>query len=243
MDYVTLFLIHWPLPTLYDGDFVATWKVLEEFHREGRALDRSVQLPGRAPAAAGRRVRDRAGRQPDRGSPVLHQRRGPRLRSTRGIATGGVVAHRSRCRAHRPGDRKGGREGGQDGCSGRAALAHPARRHRVPEVDDARTHQGELRALRLRARGGGRRSAHCTGPGEAGRTCPNPDTFDYLSTDRHQPGADWPRARRSPRPAAGPGTSPAASVAGRCRRRSWHVRSSAGAATCHRVTGIGRGRR
>jgi 2,5-diketo-D-gluconate reductase A len=36
-DYVDLFLIHWPLPTLYDGDYVSTWKTLEEFHADGRA--------------------------------------------------------------------------------------------------------------------------------------------------------------------------------------------------------------
>ena len=36
-DHVDLFLIHWPLPTLYDGDFVSTWRTLEEFKNDGRA--------------------------------------------------------------------------------------------------------------------------------------------------------------------------------------------------------------
>jgi 2,5-diketo-D-gluconate reductase A len=36
-DYIDLFLIHWPLPTRYDGDFVSTWQTLEEFKHDGRA--------------------------------------------------------------------------------------------------------------------------------------------------------------------------------------------------------------
>jgi 2,5-diketo-D-gluconate reductase A len=37
VEYIDLFLIHWPLPTKYDGDFVSTWKVLEEVYRDGKA--------------------------------------------------------------------------------------------------------------------------------------------------------------------------------------------------------------
>jgi 2,5-diketo-D-gluconate reductase A len=37
LDFVDLFLIHWPLPTLYNGDFVSTWATLEAFQRDGRA--------------------------------------------------------------------------------------------------------------------------------------------------------------------------------------------------------------
>ena len=58
IDYVDLFLVHWPLPTLYDGDFVSTWRTLEEFVADGRARSIGVsnfQLG--APRAAGRRDR------------------------------------------------------------------------------------------------------------------------------------------------------------------------------------------
>ncbi|CAJ1502957.1 aldo/keto reductase [[Mycobacterium] burgundiense] len=47
-DHVDLFLIHWPLPTRYGGDFVSTWNVLEEFAADGRA--RSIGVSNFQPA-------------------------------------------------------------------------------------------------------------------------------------------------------------------------------------------------
>jgi 2,5-diketo-D-gluconate reductase A len=35
LDHVDLFLIHWPLPTRYDGDYVSTWQTLTEFAGQG----------------------------------------------------------------------------------------------------------------------------------------------------------------------------------------------------------------
>jgi len=37
LDQVDLFLIHWPLPTRYDGDYVSTWQTLVELREDGRA--------------------------------------------------------------------------------------------------------------------------------------------------------------------------------------------------------------
>ncbi|MEU1647245.1 aldo/keto reductase [Micromonospora zamorensis] len=36
VDYLDLLLIHWPLPTRYDGDFVSTWKAMTELVADGR---------------------------------------------------------------------------------------------------------------------------------------------------------------------------------------------------------------
>lgn len=61
LDRIDLFLIHWPLTTRYDGDFVSTWRTLAEFVADGRAtsvgvsnfqpahLDRIVEETGVVP--------------------------------------------------------------------------------------------------------------------------------------------------------------------------------------------------
>ena len=42
LDQVDLFLIHWPLPTRYDGDYVSTWETMLELQRAGKTRSAGV---------------------------------------------------------------------------------------------------------------------------------------------------------------------------------------------------------
>lgn len=62
LEQLDLFLIHWPLPTLYGGDYVSTWRALTGFVADGRLrtagvsnfqpahLDRIIEETGVVPA-------------------------------------------------------------------------------------------------------------------------------------------------------------------------------------------------
>lgn len=56
LDQVDLFLIHWPLPTRYDGDFVQTWRALIEAQEAGKT--RSVGVSNFQPAHLDRIVEE-----------------------------------------------------------------------------------------------------------------------------------------------------------------------------------------
>ena len=56
LDQVDLFLIHWPLPTQYDGDFVQTWRALIEAQEAGKT--RSIGVSNFQPAHLDRIVEE-----------------------------------------------------------------------------------------------------------------------------------------------------------------------------------------
>ena len=99
LDYLDLFLIHWPLPTRYDGDYVSTWRAMTELVADGRLrsagvssfqpdhLDRIISETGIAPVVNQIEVHRRPSR--DSHSAPAHRRvplvrlpRGPRRRQT-----------------------------------------------------------------------------------------------------------------------------------------------------------------
>jgi 2,5-diketo-D-gluconate reductase A len=68
-DYVDLFLIHWPLPTRYGGDYVSTWNTLVEFYQDGRA--RSIGVSNFQPHQL-RRLHEESGTRPAVNQIELH---------------------------------------------------------------------------------------------------------------------------------------------------------------------------
>ena len=152
-DYIDLFLIHWPLPTLYDGDFVSTWKVLEEFKNDGRArsvgvsnfqpdhLDKLAQETSIVPAVNQIEVHPYFANDEVRAYGREH---GIATEAWSPIAQGDVLD-----------DPVVTRIGESSGKSAAQVVLrwHIQRGTRVPEVGHYRARQGELRVVRLRAHG------------------------------------------------------------------------------------------
>ncbi len=181
LDHVDLFLIHWPLPTLYDGDFVSTWKTLAEFVNDGRA--RSVGVSNFQPAHLDRII-DATGVVPAVNQIEVH----PYF--TNEAARAGSLAHGIKVEAWSPiaqgkvlDDATIGEIAGRHGKTpsqvtlrwhverGDIVFPKSMRQERMREnfeIFDFSLTPDEVTAI------------SALDQGEAGRTGPNPDVFDYV---------------------------------------------------------------
>jgi 2,5-diketo-D-gluconate reductase A len=189
-EYVDLFLIHWPLPTRYDGDFVSTWRAMTELVGDGRL--RSVGVSNFQPAHLDR-IRAEVGVTPAVNQIEVH----PYFVNT--VARDACVAHGIAVEAWSPLGRgellKDAAITAIAGDCGRTAaqvvlrwhvqhghIVFPksSRRERMAENFDIFSF--ELTAEQMSTIDGLDR-------GEAGRVGPNPDTFDWI------PSAETPNPR------------------------------------------------
>ena len=152
LDQLDLFLMHWPVPTLYDGDYVSTWKAMTELVEGGRLrtagvsnfqpahLDRIVAATGVVPAVNQIEVHPYFTNDAARAASIRH-----------GAA---VEAHsppgHGQGRPGRPGDPTARRRARQDQRADRSSMAPPARPHRLSEVGSPRAHGGKPESVRLR---------------------------------------------------------------------------------------------
>ncbi|GAW51680.1 MULTISPECIES: aldo/keto reductase [unclassified Nocardioides] len=181
LEQIDLFLIHWPLPTLYDGDYVSTWQTLTEFVEDGRArsigvsnfqpahLDRIVAETGVVPAVNQIEVHPYFTNEDARAASIRH---GIEVEAWSPIAQGAVL---------------------DDAVIGKIAAAHG----KTPSQVTLRWHveRGDIvfpksmREERMRENfdifdftltPDEVAEISALDQGEAGRTGPNPDTFDYV---------------------------------------------------------------
>ncbi|MCV2393328.1 aldo/keto reductase [Actinotalea sp. M2MS4P-6] len=180
-DHVDLYLIHWPLPTRFDGDFVSTWRVLGEALADGRArtigvsnftpahLDRIVEETGIAPAVNQIEVHPYFANDETR---AATQRHGAVVEAWSPIAQGAVLGDPViTAIAERLG-----------ATASQVVLAwHLGRGDIVfPKTTHADRMAENLAAVDVRLSGEDVAAISALDKGEAGRTGPNPDAFDYI---------------------------------------------------------------
>ena len=180
-DYVDLFLIHWPLPTRYDGDFVSTWETLIEFQADGRArsigvsnfqvahLDRLARETSVVPAVNQIEVHPYFANEAAREASHRH---GAVVESWSPIAQGAVL-----------GDEVIGKIAAAHGRTPsqvtlrwhveRGDIVFPKTMHRERMAENFAIFDFELTPDEVAA-------ISALDRGEDGRTGPNPDTFDYV---------------------------------------------------------------
>jgi len=181
LEQIDLFLVHWPLPTLYDGDYVSTWRTLTEFVEDGRAravgvsnfqpahLDRIVAETGVVPAVNQIEVHPYFANEAAREASHRH---GAVVESWSPIAQGAVL-----------GDEVIGKIAAAHGRTPsqvtlrwhveRGDIVFPKTMHRERMAENFAIFDFELTPDEVAAIS----ALDC---GEDGRTGPNPDTFDYV---------------------------------------------------------------
>jgi 2,5-diketo-D-gluconate reductase A len=181
LEQIDLFLIHWPLPTLYDGDYVSTWQTLTEFVQDGRArsigvsnfqpahLDRIVAETGVVPAVNQIEVHPYFTNEDARAASIRH---GIEVEAWSPIAQGKVL---------------------DDSVIGKIAAAHGKTASQVTLrwhvergdiVFPKSTHEERMREnfeiFDFTLTHDEVAEISALDRGESGRTGPNPDTFDYV---------------------------------------------------------------
>ena len=181
LEQIDLFLIHWPLPGEYDGDYVTTWRTLTELVADGRArsvgvsnfqpehLDRIVAETGVVPVVNQIEVHPYFTNEAARAASIRH---GIEVEAWSPIAQGAVL---------------------DDDVIGKIASAHgktpaqvtlrwhvergdiifPKSMHRERMQENFDIFDFELSADEVA-------QISALDKGEDGRTGPNPDTFDYF---------------------------------------------------------------
>ncbi|WP_122818939.1 aldo/keto reductase [Nocardioides pantholopis] len=181
LDRIDLFLIHWPLPTRYDGDFVSTWRTLAEFVADGRAtsvgvsnfqpahLDRIVTETGIVPVVNQIEVHPYFTNEDARAASIRH---GVEVEAWSPLAQGGVLGDEVITRI----------AAAHDKTPAQVTLRWHIERGDIvfPKSMSAERMMENFDIFDFTLSAEEVADIAALDRGEAGRTGPNPDTFDYI---------------------------------------------------------------